>query len=105
MFVCGASAGKIPLASKDLGLISDDDISQMNLEIEPTIRMLNRRSKQKVLFDIAPNEELFVSSSGNELGEKVEKSIIFSEFQKIFSQDGKPIQIFGSFFAQFFFFF
>ena len=101
MFVCGASSGKIPLVSKDLGLISDDDISQIKLEVEPTIRMLNRRSKQKILFDIAPREELFVSSSGNELGEKIEKSVIFLELQKIFSYKGKPIQVFGSFFAQF----
>lgn len=101
MFVSGATSGTIPLVSKDLGLFSDSDIEQINLGIEPTIQMINKRNKQKLLFDLCPKEELFVSTSGSALGEKLEKSVIFSELQKIFTFENSPLKIFNNFFAQF----
>lgn len=101
MFVSGATSGTIPLVSKDLGLFSDSDIEQINLGVEPTIKMINKRNKQKLLFDLSPKEELFVSASGSALGEKVEKSVIFSELQKIFTFDNKPITVFNNFYSQF----
>ena len=99
MFVSNAIYGTLPKVVKDLGIFSDDDISLVNLGVEPTVRMINKRNKQKLLFDLSPLEELFVSFSGSETGEKVEKSVLFLELQKVFTLNQKPIQILNSFYS------
>ena len=99
MFLSNASYGTLPKTSKDLGLFSDDDIGLLALDIQPTIRMINRRNKQKLLFNLSQGEELFVSTSGSELGEKTEKSVLFYELQKIFTFKNKPLKILNNFYS------
>lgn len=97
LFVTFAKQGTIPMTTKDLGLMSDSDIAKVSLPIQPTINMINKRNKQKLLFDLTLADEVFVSVSEDELGEKVEKSIIFDEFKKMFTSQNKEIQILSKF--------
>ena len=97
LFVTSAKQGLIPQTTKDLGLLSDGDISKVSLPIQPTINMINKRNKQKLLFDLTLSEEIFVSFSENELGDKTEKSILFDELKKMFTHNGNELQILSKF--------
>lgn len=101
LFVVNASLAALPKVVSNCGVFLDEDIKACAPNVEPTVKMINKRNKQKLLFDLCPNEELFVSVCGNELGEKVEKSVVFAELQKIFTFKGKPLEILNSFFFQF----
>lgn len=98
MFVANARQGCVPKVIKDLSLLCDEDIKTTGLPIYPTVRMINERNKQKLLFDLSCADELFVSYSEKEFGEKVEKSELFLELQKIFLRNGKKIEIISNFF-------
>ncbi len=53
LFVLGALAGVLPKTEKDCGLITDEDLSKLNYtkQIEPEIRVINRRNRLK-LFEV-----------------------------------------------------
>ena len=101
LFVAGAKQGQIPKTVKDVGILCDQDISSSNLPITPTVRMINKRNKQKLLFDLSLAKEIFVSFSENELGEKEEKSSLFYELGKIFSRDSLQIKITSNFYERY----
>ncbi len=101
LFVAGAKQGQIPKTVKDVGILCDQDISSLRLPITPTIKMINKRNKQKLLFDLSQAKEIFVSFSENELGEKEEKSSLFYELGKIFSRDFLPIKTTSNFYERF----
>lgn len=57
MFVLGANQNSLPVTLSDLGIISDRDIfSLYELEINPTVAMINRRNRYK-LYDILSKAE------------------------------------------------
>ena len=97
LFVMNAKQGAIPKTIKDLSILCDDDINKTELPINPTVRIINKRNKQKILFDLSLSDELFVSYNEG-MGEKIEKSSIFNELQKIFIKGGKKISIMSNFY-------
>ncbi|MDE6583623.1 MAG: PD-(D/E)XK nuclease family protein, partial [Clostridia bacterium] len=50
LFVLGATAGSLPRAQSDIGIIDDEDIRKLrfNFVLEPEIKVLNRRHRLKI---------------------------------------------------------
>ncbi len=98
LFVCGANQGALPKVIKDTGILNDEDIYYLDLPISPTIKIINKRNKQKLFFDLMLADEIFISNSADALTKKAEKSIIFSEMQKLFTKNGKELLIESKFY-------
>ena len=84
----------LPLVTLDNGLISDDDIvaAQIKKKIEPSIRMLNRRSRFKLFCLVASaKERLFTSFlTINEEGKKTEVPLFVDQLTKMFNSKTLP---------------
>lgn len=90
---------KLPISNTDNGILSDDDINRFNLKkkIEPTIRMLNRRSRFK-FFNLltSPSQKLVTFfSTINAEGKKNEVPTFVQSLQDIFSQSVVSSSIFN----------
>lgn len=94
-FLCGANQDKMPDFQKDVGLISDKDISRFSnrVKIDPTIRTINLRKRLKLCSVLSiPMQKLFVlwvaiSDDGKKLAESTFvlglKKMFGGEIQKI----------------------
>lgn len=74
LFVLGGQ--ELPVTIKDDGLVSDDDISSVHFirEIEPSIKMLNRRNRFKLfnLLTLAQDRLFLTFLSSNDDGKRIE---------------------------------
>lgn len=86
LYVLGCSSESLPKTLYDCGLINDGDISKLNLEISPTVKMINRRNKFKLfnLLTFAKQNLVISYPLSNEEGAKVGKAIFVDELAKIF---------------------
>ena len=90
----GCNAGELPLTRKDTGIILDGEVEKYNLKIEPTMQMLNRRSKFKLFNDaLLASEKIYLSQSGNGVLSEFVKN-----FSKMFSVSGKELPISDDFY-------
>lgn len=95
--VMGAVDGKCPIYNKDIGLINDADINDLKeIEIEPSIKMINKRNKFKLFNDLLLTGEnlivTFVVNQKNKISELVE------DLRKAYCINGKPLPIATDFF-------
>ncbi|MBP3619877.1 MAG: PD-(D/E)XK nuclease family protein [Clostridia bacterium] len=88
--VLGATANALPKNRSDIGIIDDEDIKKLslNIKIEPEIKVLNRRNRLKVfeLFQHA-NSNLIVSYPLQDGGQLMQKSSIIEDLQKMFGKN------------------
>jgi len=101
-FLIVMGAEHLPQTSADIGLLSDDELKMNGLdnEIEPTIRMINRRNRFKLfnLISLA-SERLFVFYQiSNREGKKNELPAYVKSLNNIFSQ--QPRNVRGVFFTK-----
>lgn len=87
LFVLGATASALPKTQSDTGLIDDDDIKKLKLlvNIEPEIRVLNRRNRLK-LFEalIHAQNRLVVCMPLQEGDRKTERAGFVNDLLKMF---------------------
>ncbi len=97
LFVIGATESNLPYYISDCGVLTDRDIEKIKIKhsIEPTIKMINRRNKFKLLSVLtAFNEKLFVSYPLFDNSEKQNlPSSIIKSLQNIFNCDGESLQL------------
>lgn len=96
LFVVGAAEGALPRYISDCGVITDGEIAELKFSnsIEPTIKMINRRNRFKVLSTLSAfTEKLYVfypeSSAG---GKKTVPSVVVRDISEMFSYCGKPLK-------------
>ncbi len=96
MFVIGAT-DSLPSYISDCGVITDKDIDEIKIsaKIEPTVRMINRRNKFKLLSVFtAFNKKLIVSYPESALDEKQNlPSSIIKDLKNMFTFSGRPLPI------------
>lgn len=64
LIVLGACRGALPVMQRDLGIITDSELKTASLEnnIEPTIKMINRRNRFKLFNNLlVAKKQLFIS--------------------------------------------
>lgn len=88
LIVLGANRGKLPVAMSDNGLMSDADISDKGLfkQINPTIKMINRRNRFKLLSNLclAKNKIYISFATSDEEGKPTDKAMFVDSLMKIF---------------------
>ena len=96
MFVLGAT-DSLPNFISDCGVITDKDIDEIKIraKIEPTVRMINRRNKFKMLSVFtAFNKKLIVSYPEVALDEKKNlPSSIIKDLRSMFTRFGEPLKV------------
>lgn len=96
LFVLGAT-DNLPSYISDCGVITDKDIDEIKIraKIEPTVRMINRRNKFKMLSILTSfNKGLIISYPETALDEKQNlPSCILKDFKKMFTFKGLPLKI------------
>jgi ATP-dependent helicase/nuclease subunit B len=103
LFIVGATQRLLPKIIKDYSILSDNDIANLakNIEITPTIKLINKRNKFKFYQNLTlAKEKIIVSYSSTALGEKVEPSSFIDELKKIFVKDNQKICTSSSFFDE-----
>ena len=97
MYLVGAVDGKLPAWVLDVGLITDNDIENLEkqkVKIEPSITEINARSRLAVLQDLITFQtELKVLYPLNINGEKCDPSTVIKDLSKIFTWQDSPIPI------------
>ena len=96
MFVCGASASRMPRYAGDAGTITDGEIAVFKAtnRISPTIKEINKREKFK-LFNLLllPSDRLEITYSTLIGSEVQQKSDFVTAIQNVCTTNGKPIGI------------
>ena len=89
LIVLGASRGVLPVMMKDTGLITDRELKQASLQanIEPTIKMINRRNRFKLFNNLlVARKNLYISYLDKDSeGKPTDKAQFVSSLMKIFS--------------------
>ena len=97
LFVIGATESDLPNYLSDCGVLTDKDIERIEIgkSIEPTIKMINRRNKFKLLSVMSAfDEKLFVSYPLFDNGEKQNlPSSVIKSLQKIFENNGQGLHL------------
>lgn len=87
--VLGANRGKLPVAMTDSGLMTDSDITDAGLlkQINPTVKMINRRNRFKLFNNLClAKNNLYISfSSSDEDGKPTDKAMFVQQLMKIFN--------------------
>ncbi len=85
LYIMGGQA--LPLTSNDNGLLSDDDLSKCVHEIEPTIKMINRRARFKLfnLLTLAQEGIIITYQSLSEEGKRNGLPTYITSLNDIFS--------------------
>ncbi len=85
LYILGGQA--LPISSKDNGLLSDDDIGKFVHEIEPTIKMINRRARFKLfnLLTLAQDGIIITYQNLSEEGKKNSLPSYITSLNDIFS--------------------
>ena len=85
LYILGGQA--LPASSKDNGLLSDDDIGRFVHEIEPTIKMINRRARFKLfnLLTLAEDGIIITYQNLSEDGKKNSLPAYITSLNDIFS--------------------
>ena len=95
LIIMGGQA--LPITNLDNGILSDDELLSNIKEIEPTIRMINRRNRFR-LFSLLPlgqNQLNIFFQSRSDDGKKIEIPSYIASLNSIFSQvDLKAANIF-----------
>ncbi|MDD4686429.1 MAG: hypothetical protein PHI76_04065, partial [Clostridia bacterium] len=95
LFVLGANESVIPRFLGDTGIMNDDAIKNLAgyVEINPTVRMINRRNRFKIFnLLLTANKKVFISYSlMSNSRDKLLPSGFVSGLQKIFSVNGQPL--------------
>lgn len=90
LFVLGATSNALPNTRNDTGIIDDNDIEKLKLNflIEPTIKVLNRRSRLK-LFEclLHAKERLVVCCPAVEDGRQSQIPNFVKDLRKIFGEN------------------
>lgn len=90
LFVLGATSNALPNTRSDTGIIDDNDIEKLRLNflIEPTIKVLNRRSRLK-LFEclLHAKERLVVCYPAVEDGRQSQIPNFVKDLRKIFGEN------------------
>ena len=84
LFVLGATASALPRTEKDNGILTDEDLSKLNYlkQIEPEIRVINRRNRLKLYEVLAhADKALFISTP---LGKEGRKAGFVEDLIKVF---------------------
>ena len=87
LFVLGASADELPSVMSDAGLFSDRDISKLkdSFDLEPTIKMMNRRARFKLFGTmLLGKEELSLLYVSVKEGKRVIESQIVTDVENMF---------------------
>ncbi len=86
LIVMGGQA--LPLTSQDNGLLSDEEMGANLKELEPTIRMINRRNRFKIysLLSLAKNQLFITYQFLSEEGKKNELPSYITSLNSIFKQ-------------------
>ena len=97
LFVLGATESLLPKTISDCGVMTDKDIEEAKLEkqIEPTIRMINRRNRFKVLTMLANFEnKLIVSYPQIDISEtKSLMSNVLKDLSDMFEKHGQALVV------------
>ena len=88
LVIVGACRGALPIAMSDGGLISDRDINILKLknQIEPTVKMINRRNRFKLFNNLlVANKRLYISYCNKDSeGNQTDKALFVKSLMKIF---------------------
>ncbi len=99
-FLCGANQSVMPDFQKDVGLLSDQDISRFSksVKIDPTIRTINLRKRMKLCSILSiPKQKLVVSwVTIGEDGKKLVESTFVLGLMKLFGKSAQKIGFSGS---------
>ena len=97
LFVCGAVDGCVPFRQDDCGIIVDSELGSLSeivqKKIEPTIRTVNRREREK-LFELLllPSEKLILTYPNFNLnGDELKASSVVEMINKLFDKTDFPI--------------
>lgn len=94
-FLCGANQSVMPDFQKDVGLLSDKDISRFSksVKIDPTIRTINLRKRMKLCSILSiPKQKLVVSwVTIGEDGKKLVESTFVLGLMKLFGKTAQKI--------------
>ncbi len=90
LFVLGATANSLPKKTNDIGIIDDSDIEKLklNFNLEPEIKVLNRRNRLK-LFEVLQHarEKLIVTLPMNEDGRQSQRADFLIDLIEIFGKN------------------